>query len=125
MGNPFGEEIKSLREVQNISLHEMARLTGITRQYISRLERGLRKNPSPDVVKKVSEALGVEPDYLMYLAGHYSYRTKIAELQAENKLLKYKVSKFEERLSECRNYSKVYKNLLKNLRKDINKSLII
>lgn len=69
----FGKLLKSLREKNGLSTHRLAELTGVSQSYISHLENGRKKNvPSPEILKKLSEALGVSYFDLMALAGYYS-----------------------------------------------------
>lgn len=42
----FGEKIKSIRNDKGVSLDVISAETGITKSYLSRLERGQRLNPS-------------------------------------------------------------------------------
>lgn len=51
-------QIKKFREKKNLSIHELARRTGLTASYISNLEKGKRDNPSKDTMEKIAEALG-------------------------------------------------------------------
>nr|WP_317921840.1 helix-turn-helix transcriptional regulator [Tepidimicrobium xylanilyticum] len=50
-------QIKKFREKKNLSIHELARRTGLTASYISNLEKGKRDNPSKDTMEKIAEAL--------------------------------------------------------------------
>lgn len=42
----FGERIKQIRVERGLSMDVVAKDTGVTKSYLSRLERGLRDNPS-------------------------------------------------------------------------------
>lgn len=55
----IGENIKKIRENQNISINELSRITGVSAGYISSLERGEKKNPSQEILKKISDGLNV------------------------------------------------------------------
>ena len=50
--------IKELCEKKNISYAEVGRKAGITSMYVGYLAKGQRKNPSLDVMQKISAALG-------------------------------------------------------------------
>lgn len=50
-------QIKKFREKKNLSIHELARRTGLTASYISNLEKGKRDNPSKETMEKIAEAL--------------------------------------------------------------------
>jgi len=49
-----------LRLQQGWSQSETARQAGITPSYVSQLERQFKTNPSPDVLKRLADALGVD-----------------------------------------------------------------
>ncbi len=55
----IGSNIKRLREDKKLGLNETARRAGISAGYLSSLERGEKKNPSLDLLKKIAEVLGV------------------------------------------------------------------
>lgn len=52
-----GTAIKAMREAQDLSLSELARLAEVQKGYLSEVERGLR-DPSDRWLKSVTEALG-------------------------------------------------------------------
>jgi len=54
----FGERIRGLRKMINISQEELGFRTGLDRTYISGIERGER-NPSLDNIGKLSKELKV------------------------------------------------------------------
>lgn len=60
-----GNRIKKLRKEKGYSLNKFSELTGISKSYISFLERGIQKNPSLDVLEKIASVLDVEIDYLV------------------------------------------------------------
>ncbi|GAE30017.1 helix-turn-helix domain-containing protein [Halalkalibacter hemicellulosilyticus] len=55
-----GGNIRDLRKSKGMSLNELADVSGVSKSYISYIERGLQKNPSIIVLKKISDALDVE-----------------------------------------------------------------
>ncbi|MBP3951530.1 helix-turn-helix domain-containing protein [Bacillus suaedae] len=55
-----GRSIRDLRKSKGMSLNELAQVSGVSKSYISYIERGLQKNPSIIVLKKISEALNIE-----------------------------------------------------------------
>lgn len=55
-----GRSIRDLRKSKGMSLNELAQISGVSKSYISYIERGLQKNPSIIVLKKISEALNIE-----------------------------------------------------------------
>lgn len=64
-GNEFGIYIKGLRRQMGLSIQEIAINSGISISYLSRLEKGLRKNPSGDVMIKLLLALNIEIQELL------------------------------------------------------------
>lgn len=61
----FGENLKQIRLVKNISQGKLADLMNIHATHISRYERNLTI-PSIDVVKKLADVLEVSTDDLVY-----------------------------------------------------------
>jgi transcriptional regulator with XRE-family HTH domain len=55
----IGIAVKNLRLQKNVSQEELARISGISRSYISRLEAG-KGNPSLDQVQRIAKALGAK-----------------------------------------------------------------
>lgn len=65
-----GDLIRLTRRKRNLSQRRLSLLTGISNTEIKRIEDGTRKNPSPRVLKLLSEALGLSYDDLMKAAGY-------------------------------------------------------
>jgi transcriptional regulator with XRE-family HTH domain len=55
----LGQEVKRLREAQNLSLSDLARLSGVAKGYLSEIENELAPRPSADTLFKLASALGV------------------------------------------------------------------
>lgn len=49
-----------------MSMNELSEKAGIAKSYISSIERNLQKNPSIQFLEKVSAALGIGVDALLY-----------------------------------------------------------
>ena len=64
----LGSFIKTQRQVANLSLREMARLTDVSNAYLSQIERGLHQ-PSVRVLRSLAEALNVSAETLLAQAG--------------------------------------------------------
>lgn len=60
------KKIQSLREKLKISRKQFASELGISREYLRLIEIGKAKNPSVDVMKKISYRLGVTPQELFF-----------------------------------------------------------
>ena len=59
-----GAKLKELREEQAFSVRDLAREAGVSTDTITALEKG-RRNAWPRNVRKLADALGVEPIELM------------------------------------------------------------
>jgi transcriptional regulator with XRE-family HTH domain len=66
----LGTVLKQAREVRELSAIEGARAAGISAAYLSKLENGAVKRPSPHVLHQLSEALAVPYAELMRLTGY-------------------------------------------------------
>ncbi len=66
----LGEVLKLARDVRALSAVEAARAAGISAAYLSKLENDAVKKPSPPVLHRLSEALGVPYAELMRLSGY-------------------------------------------------------
>ena len=60
-----GERISALRRKRNLTRHEFGELIGKSEQYVGRIERGTHVI-SGDVVKSISDAIGVSADYIIH-----------------------------------------------------------
>jgi transcriptional regulator with XRE-family HTH domain len=68
MNNRFtevdGARLRGLRRARALSQRDLSRLTGIAFDTISRLETG-KQRAQPRTIRKLADALGVEPRELM------------------------------------------------------------
>jgi transcriptional regulator with XRE-family HTH domain len=60
-----GRNIRELRKKKRMSLDQLSDLSGVSKSYISYIERGLQTNPSLSVLGKMAKALDVELIYLI------------------------------------------------------------
>jgi len=60
----LGEKITKLKKLKHLSQVALAEATGISRDAISKYERG-DSTPSVDYAKRIADALGVSLDYLV------------------------------------------------------------
>lgn len=66
----FGEWIRQLRKVQNLSLKELERRSGVSASHIYRLETGERDRPAFAIAEKIAKGLGASSmEVLLYLEG--------------------------------------------------------
>ena len=70
MAASIGATLRQAREVRELSAVDAARAAGISPAYLSKLENGAVKRPSPHVLHQLSEALAVPYAELMRLSGY-------------------------------------------------------
>lgn len=66
----FGERLKEIRKSKNLSLREAARRSKVSHPYLSQLESGRNKKPSPEIIRKIADGLNHPYNELMDLAGY-------------------------------------------------------
>lgn len=64
----FGATLRQLREAQDLGLRETAGQIGISPAYLSRIERGKERPPSPEIIKDLARVLATDPDVLFRLS---------------------------------------------------------
>jgi transcriptional regulator with XRE-family HTH domain len=70
LASSFGAVLRRAREVRELSAGDAARAAGISAAYLSKLESDAVKRPSPPVLHRLSEALGLPYADLMRLSGY-------------------------------------------------------
>ena len=65
----LGDLLRSRREAAGLSLTRMAAKLGISRPYLSRLERGEYSNPSSKILIQLSKGLGIRTEDLYAMTG--------------------------------------------------------
>ena len=88
MKNELGNTIKEKRIYWGLSQTELSKRTGIDIKTISLIERGIRRKPIPETLKKLSEALDIYDIELLELAG-YNEDEKIDYLKYTKGLKKF------------------------------------
>lgn len=84
----FGEYLKYLRELRGISITQLAKLSGVSPSYISRIESGGRRPPKPDIIQKMVPHLGIGYNEMMIKAGYLSVNNEDLRIEdAETKEL--------------------------------------
>jgi transcriptional regulator with XRE-family HTH domain len=68
MTSPLGEYIRRQRELQELSMRQLADLVGISNPYLSQIERGLRE-PSEKVLEAIADNLHLSADVLSEQGG--------------------------------------------------------
>jgi transcriptional regulator with XRE-family HTH domain len=64
----LGSFIRAQRQMSNLSLREMSRMTDVSNAYLSQIERGLHQ-PSVRVLRSMAKALNVSAETLLARAG--------------------------------------------------------
>lgn len=66
----FGEFIKDIRIKKGLSIYKLSKESGVSHTYISQIEHGIKEQPSPEIIKKLANALDSSYAALMFEAGH-------------------------------------------------------
>ena len=77
----FGRYLKAQRQLSDLSLRELGRLTNLSNAYLSQLERGLHE-PSLRVLRSIADALGIPLDQLLEQVGWQTDAAAAAEPSA-------------------------------------------
>ncbi len=62
----LGDNLKLIRKKKGIKQNELAEISGISRPQLSRIERGLQKNPTLETLVTISTALECSIDELVF-----------------------------------------------------------
>jgi len=111
----FGSCIREMREEKGLSGRELARRANISQAYLSQLERGENKKPSPEIIKKIAKGLDEDYNELMTLAG-YLYETDLIQVETEN---------IKSRLKQAKSNLKQAHDTYEKSMKDLNKLLTL
>ena len=96
---PLGEEIRRIRELKNMTLREVEKITGISNAYLSQVETGKIEKPSPNNLFKLAEAYGVSYEQLMEKAG-FIMRSEKSQPPAHRSLVGAALSTIEDLTTE-------------------------
>ncbi len=66
----LGQTLWDARKLLGMTLRQVEEASGVSNAYLSQLENGEIKNPSPQILYKLSESLKLDYEKLMQLAGH-------------------------------------------------------
>lgn len=70
----IGERLRYLRKKKGYSISRLAKEAGVSKTYLSYLDRGLQNNPSLQFLEKVSSRLGISVEYLISEEFEKEYR---------------------------------------------------
>jgi len=62
----LSNRLRAMRKLENISISKLAKLSGVSKSYICKLENNTNKNPSAIKIYRLAETLGITPCILMY-----------------------------------------------------------
>lgn len=66
----LGEKLRQAREERGLTLREAEDRSGVSNGYISQIESGSVKQPSPQRLHALAQAYGIDYRELMVMAGH-------------------------------------------------------
>lgn len=74
-----------------MKIRQLELYSGVSNAYLSQIENGKRGVPSPEIIKKLSKALGSDYEELMLVAGHIEEKQKTNEGDgvSENKKMSF------------------------------------
>lgn len=70
LGTQLGTYLKSLRDAKGLTLRAVEETTGVSNAFLSQLESGKVKQPSPIVLYKLAQNYNVPYEMLMEYAGY-------------------------------------------------------
>jgi transcriptional regulator with XRE-family HTH domain len=72
----FGSYVRRLRKSKGLTLKQVEAEAKVSNAYISQIERGLRKPPHPDILKRLAKTYDVPHRDLLVVAGYLEEDTK-------------------------------------------------
>ena len=74
----FGQYLRELRRVRRLTLRQVEEQSGVSNSYLSQVEHGHIRQPSPRVLQQLAEAYDVPYERLMARAGYIRSGTPVA-----------------------------------------------
>lgn len=111
---PLGEYLKAQRKKQGLTLVELSKKSGVSQPYLSQIENGKGGIPSPEILFKLTNPLGLTHAHLMIKAGHmqlgpFDHEDDILETDYETALRK---KESQERMAKLDEMAALRKDLL-------------
>ena len=66
----FGPYLRRLRRAKGLSLKQVEQAAEVSNAYLSQIERGIRKPPHPDILKRLAKVYEVPVEELLEAAGY-------------------------------------------------------
>ena len=66
----FGPYLKRLRRAKGLSLKQVEEAAEVSNAYLSQIERGIRKPPHPDILKRLARTYEIPVEELLEAAGY-------------------------------------------------------
>ncbi len=92
----LGELIREARQKKGLTTTQLAEIVDLSQGYISHLENNRKKNPSPEVLKKISSELEIPLGELLIKAGYEDMTREV--LNRLNEELKEKVALYTDEI---------------------------
>lgn len=104
----FGNYLRNKREEKGISIRKLSIYSGVSNCYISQIESGKRKAPSPKVMKKLAIPLGLTLEEMYraanYLGNNHKRKNKATRLDSSRRREEKLPQKAQKVLEEFREY---------------------
>lgn len=97
----IGDRIKQLREQKGMTLEELGNKVGVGKSTVRKWETGMIANMRRDKIKKVADALGTSPEYLMGWAIDYSIDDIPALIETSGDRKEAITFEYAKRLYDC------------------------
>lgn len=121
--NNFGEFLRKKRLEKKLTLVELSNLSGVSQPHLSHIENGKRGTPSPEMLKRISEGLGVDYSELLYKAEYIDEKTLDQINTTFGETLKEQRKKKDFTLDELSDKTKLSKDYLLSLENDKEETL--
>lgn len=82
----FGQYLKELRKTRKLTIRQLENASGVSNSYISQIEKGEKPIPSPTILNKLAEHLGVNPYHLIEKSGILG---EGSDIERETNLINY------------------------------------
>jgi len=94
----IGKNIYELRRRRGLSLSELSDRSGISKSYLSNIERDVHKNPSIQILEKISDVLNVDlkallkpgfnPDYMIAEQEFFEFAEELKQTGIEKEQIR-------------------------------------